>query len=316
MARTAGMVAPAATAAPTPSAAATNVTDPSLIRAGDTYYLFSSGPGIELRESTDLIDWKRVGSVFPCIPAWALAMVPGATSVWAPDISYFDGAYHLYYAVSTFGSQRSVIGLATSPTLDPSAPGYGWVDHGLVVASQPRRDHFNAIDPNVLVDPASNVWLAFGSQWSGIKLVPLDPTTGKPWPSRGPVALAARPAGQPIEAPFLFHRGDFYYLFVSFDNCCQGAASSYKIMVGRSTRVTGPFLDESGRLMTRGGGSLVLAGSGRFRGPGSNAVIDSGGQTWLVYQAYDALNAGIPTLQVRSLDWTASGWPVAGAALS
>src|SRR5262249_15563398 len=160
---------------------------------------------------------------FATIPGWALARVPGATSIWAPDISYFNGRYHLYYAVSTFGSQRSVIGLATNTTLDPSAPGYQWVDQGEVIASRPGRSHFNAIDPNLVIDPQSRVWLAFGSQWSGLKLVSIDPATGKlRHPGDVLHSLASRPGHAPIEAPFLLEKDGYSYLFASFDACCMG----------------------------------------------------------------------------------------------
>jgi arabinan endo-1,5-alpha-L-arabinosidase len=294
-----------------------NVTDPSIIKVGATYYLFSSGPGIQVRESADLKNWAALGSVFPTIPAWALTLIPNASSIWAPDISLWNGQYHLYYAVSTFGSQRSVIGLATNTTLDPRAAGYHWVDRGAVIQSQPGRDNFNAIDPNLAADGAGNFWLAFGSQWSGIKLLRLSPTTGLPSQAAQPIALAARPGAKQIEAPFVFRQGSYFYLFVSFDRCCEGSASTYKLMVGRSSTVNGPYLDHSGKPMTRGGGTLVLAGSGRFRGPGSSAVITTGTGTDLVYQAYDAWNGGIPTLQVRPLAWTDDGWPVvAGDPLS
>jgi arabinan endo-1,5-alpha-L-arabinosidase len=290
------------------------VTDPSLIKQGNAYYLFSSGAGIEIRESADLMHWTPRGEVFDKVPARARAKVPGTSGIWAPDISFFDGEYHLYYAVSTFGGQRSVIGLATNTTLDPSAPGYKWVDRGEVVESRPGRDNFNAIDPNVVIDAGANVWLAFGSQWSGIKLLRLDPTTGLRAGGRlgKLVAIASRPRAEPIEAPFVFQRGGYDYLFTSFDRCCTGAASTYKIMVGRSVSVTGPYLDRSGRPMTRGGGTLVLAGAGRFHGPGSNAVLSVGDRAYLVYQAYDTWNKATPTLQIRPLSWTPDGWPVAG----
>ncbi len=290
------------------------VSDPRIIQQGSTFYVFSTGPGIPIRASTDLIHWHEVGQVFAAVPAWALAQVPGATEFWAPDISFFDGTYHLYYAVSTFGSQRSVIGLATNTTLDPSAPGYHWIDQGEVIASSPGQTNFNAIDPNLVIDPRTGVWLAFGSQWSGIKLVPINPSTGKP-SSTTILSLASRPNAEPIEAPFIFQRNGYYYLFVSYDMCCMGDRSTYKIMVGRSTSITGPYLARNGQPMTQGGATLVLAGNARFKGPGHNAVFATGSQDWLVYHTYDVQNNGTATLQIRPLSWTANGWPVAGAPL-
>src|SRR5262249_43165491 len=198
------------------------------------------------------------------------------------------------------GGQRSVIGLATNATLDPSSPAYHWVDQGEVVASIPGRSNFNAIDPNIAIDARSRVWLAFGSQWSGIKLLPIDPATGKPPAAHHRAhALASRPGSQPIEASFIFPRNGYYYLFVSFDRCCMGARSTYKIMVGRSRSITGPYVDRAGRPMSRGGGTLVLASNERFRGPGHNAVLADGAAADLVYHTYDVLDEGTPTLQIR-----------------
>jgi arabinan endo-1,5-alpha-L-arabinosidase len=309
------VAAPVAAVAPEAGAGqVTGVTDPRIIEQGGTYYLFSTGPGIPIRTSTDLTHWSEAGQVFAATPRWALAKVPGATSIWAPDISYYNGLYHLYYAVSTFGGQRSVIGLATNTTLDPSAPGYHWVDQGEVIGSRPRRNNYNAIDPNIAIDAQARVWLAFGSQWSGIKLVRIDAATGKPQGAHARMySLASRPSGRPIEAPFLFQRNGYYYLFVSFDSCCMGVNSTYKIMVGRSRSIEGPYLDSDGRPMTRGGGTLVLGSNARFHGPGHNAVLVGGDTDDLVYHTYDALDQGIPTLQIRPLDWTADNWPVAGA---
>jgi arabinan endo-1,5-alpha-L-arabinosidase len=295
----------------------TGVTDARVIEQDHRYYLFSTGPGIPIRESADLTHWTEIGQVFAAVPAWAQAKVPGATEFWAPDVSYFGGLYHVFYAVSTFGGQQSVFGLATNTTLDPSAPGYHWVDRGEVVESAPGVTDFNAIDPDLVIDPRSGVWLAFGSQWGGVKLVAIDPATGKPPASagttaNGAVTLAARPGGGPIEAPFVFQRGGYYYLFVSFDACCMGSRSTYKIMVGRSTSVTGPYLARNGKPMAQGGATLVLAGNAHYRGPGHNSVFSDGTSDWLVYHAYDTRNGGTATLQIRPLSWSADGWPVPG----
>src|SRR5579875_236371 len=158
------------------------VHDPSIIREGSTYYVFSTdGPNqsgyIPIRCSTDKIAWSSCGYVFSSLPSWIATAVPGATNIWAPDISYFNGEYHLYYAVSTFGSNVSAIGLATNTTLNSSDPDYQWVDQGMILQST-STDNFNAIDPNILVDTDGSVWLTYGSFWSGIYQQQIDPATG------------------------------------------------------------------------------------------------------------------------------------------
>jgi arabinan endo-1,5-alpha-L-arabinosidase len=298
------------------------VTDPAIIKQGSTYYIFSTGPGIPIRASTDLVHWQLDCQVFSALPAWAASMVPGASELWAPGIAYFNGEYHLYYAVSTFGSNRSVIGLATNLTLDPTARDYRWVDQGAVIASTPGKTDWNAIDPAPIVADGTHVWLAFGSQWSGIKLAAIDPATGKLIAGNVPrgsspiaklFSLASRPTSGPIEAPFIVYNDGYYYLFVSFNDCCMGAASTYEIAVGRSRSITGPYRDRSGKPMTHGGGTLVLRGSGTVRGPGSNGILADGGQDWIVYHYYDAADGGIAKLGIQPLAWTSDGWPVAEA---
>ena len=233
--------------------------DPSVIRQGSTYYVFTSdwfglpaGNYLPIRCSQDELNWASCGSVFSRIPAWVQRKVPGATALWAPDISYFNGLYHVYYAGSTSGSQRSVIGLATNPTLDPADPAYRWVDAGEVLESAPGDD-FNAIDPNIAVDATGNVWMTFGSYWSGIKQIQIDPLTGVPAANATRVALATRPqvSNDPIEGASVVRHGGFYYLFVSVDYCCNqnAATDNYKEMVGRSISPQGPFADMDGTLM-------------------------------------------------------------------
>ena len=288
------------------------VHDPSIIRCGKYYYIFSTGDRIPIRRSEDLKEWESVGSVFDEIPAWGKDAIPGVRNIWAPDISYHRGVYYLYYALSTFGSNRSCIGLVTNTTLDPDDPDYKWVDQGKVIGSEPG-DNWNAIDPNIVTDDRGKIWLAFGSFWDGIKLTRLDSATMKPV-SAAPVliSLARRITTRAIEAPFIVRKNGYYYLFVSFDFCCRGVKSTYKIMMGRSVRVDGPYYDRTGKKMLYGGGSLVLRSRGRWRGPGHNAVLLTENGDWLIYHTYDANNYGIPTLQIRSLEWDADDWPVAG----
>ncbi len=287
----------------------TFVHDPVMTKEGGKYYLFSTGAGVPIRCSDNMEVWRNCGSVFTGAPAWARDAVPGVSDLWAPDVSYFNGEFHLYYSASTFGSNHSAIGLATSPTLDPGSADYGWTDHGMVVRSF-RSNDYNAIDPNVVMDEEGVPWLSFGSFWTGIKQVRLDSLTGKPSePTPTIHSLASRPPATPaIEAPFIIEHGDFYYLFVSFDACCRGAESTYNVRVGRSENVSGPYLDQGGKSLLEGGGTLLLSGTGQWKGTGHNGIFEEDGTTYLVYHAYDAFNNGVPNLRISPLVWDA-GWP-------
>jgi arabinan endo-1,5-alpha-L-arabinosidase len=284
----------------------TGAHDPVVIRAGDRYYLFHTGRGIPTKTSTNLTQWSGGGSVFSSNPSWIAGQVPGATDLWAPDISYFGGVYHLYYSASTFGENRSCIGHATRPALDSGS----WTDQGPAICSNTgsTRDDWNAIDPNVIVDGNGTPYLSFGSFWSGIKMIQLDQAGVRVGTDLR--AIANRPsAGGALEAPYIVRRCGYYYLFVSWDRCCQGVSSTYNIRVGRSTSVTGPFTDKAGMAMMSGGGTLVLQGNSTWHGPGHNAVIFSGGASYNVYHAYSGPGG---TLRISDLVWDADGWPVSG----
>ncbi len=301
------------------------VHDPSLIRQGENYYVFSSDPrgragqaSLPIRCSQDEVTWARCGHVFAQIPAWVQSRVPGGLALWAPDISFFGGLYHLYYAGSTTGSQRSVIGLATSPTLDQTSPAYAWTDRGEVLASQPGMD-FNAIDPNILVDTDGSVWLTYGSFWSGIKQLQLDPATGAVLAGARRYDLAARNSGglDPIEGASLVHHGAYYYLFVSIDFCCNPdvTTDNYKEAFGRGTTPHGPFTDRNGKPMLRGGGTVILAGNGAgnstWNAPGGGSVyIDpETGTATLAFHALDMQRNGATNLWLKQIEWQ-DDWPV------
>jgi arabinan endo-1,5-alpha-L-arabinosidase len=299
------------------------VHDPTMAREGGTYYVFSTGDpagvigngNIQIRTSSDLRSWTYDGTVFAQKPAWITAALGAIPNLWAPDISYFAGLWHLYYAGSSFGSNNSVIGLATTPTLDPSSPRYHWTDDGLVFQST-TADDFNAIDPSLVSGPSGTKWLAFGSFWSGIKLLQLDAATGKPASSSPDItSLAQQPAPDPLEGATITSHGGYYYLFASLGFCCRGIGSSYSIIVGRSTSVAGPYTDPEGTdLMNAGGGEVQGAVQGMI-GPGSASVYQDGSNSYLVYHYYDAFENGDAWLQVRPIIWTSSGWPVTGQAL-
>jgi arabinan endo-1,5-alpha-L-arabinosidase len=328
--------------------------DPSIAYDHGTYYVFATGavhpdhaegpppapptgeakptrpataqlPQFPIRCSPDLHTWTRCGAVFPAIPEWIQQLSPRTEELWAPDISYFDGLYHLYYAFSAFGKNTSGIALATNVTLDPHSPSYKWVDRGLVLQSF-ATDDFNAIDPNLVLDAHGEAWLAFGSFWKGIFMRHLDRKTGLlsksdtkiyPLASRyaGPLMQPRSPKLPPdaeaVEAPFVVHHGSYYYLFTSWDLCCRGTKSTYRTMVGRATSVTGPYLDRTGKPLLEGGGTPLLTANKVWLGPGGESVLRLPGpgpeKDIIVFHAYSATD-GHPALHISTLTWD-DGWP-------
>jgi arabinan endo-1,5-alpha-L-arabinosidase len=284
--------------------------DPTIVAGGGAYYRFSSGLGVPTAVSKDLKAWRQAGPVFAKIPAWTREAVPGSTDFWAPEVVKMGDRCRIYYSVSTFGSNLSAIGMASSPSLDPSSPGYLWTDEGQVIASRPADD-FNAIDPCVAFDAEGIPWMAFGSFWSGIKIVKLDGATGKlAEPGAAPLSIARRPESpDAIEGAYILPRAGRYYLFVSFDFCCRGSRSSYNMRVGRSDSITGPYIDRGGKSLLEGGGTLIREGGARYKGPGHCSVLVEGDTCYLVYHAYDAQRAGMARLRIEPLQWSADGWP-------
>jgi arabinan endo-1,5-alpha-L-arabinosidase len=302
-------------------AGAVVVHDPVMIKQGDTYYEFNTGQGIEVHSSKDLKTWKSEPPVFERAPEWTFTTVPGFKGhIWAPDISEHNGTYYLYYAISIPGKITSAIGVATNKTLDRSSADFKWVDEGMVVQSVVGRDMWNAIDSQLAMDDKGTAWLAFGSFWSGIKLVKMRPDLlrvaepqewyGLAKRERSVLRPDADPEPAAIEAPFIFRKGDYYYLFVSWDYCCRGVQSTYKVAVGRSKSITGPYLDKTKVDMARGGGTVVVAGSDRWPGVGHSATYTFDGKDYLIYHAYDARDDGKPKLKILELQWDSDGWPV------
>jgi arabinan endo-1,5-alpha-L-arabinosidase len=303
--------------------------DPVMARDKGTYYLFATGPGISVWSSRDLQQWRHEPPVFPEPPAWATEAVPGFRGhIWAPDISYQNGQYYLYYSVSAFGKNTSCIGVATNVTLDPADPRFHWEDHGKVIQSIPGRTNWNAIDPNLVRGDDGTPYLVFGSFWDGIKIAQLRPDLcGLAVDPDALPTLASRkrdpadpnlpaPAGNPadaggnaIEAPFVFKHDGYFYLFASIDYCCRGPKSNYKMIVGRARNVTGPYLDRSGARLDHGGGTLLLEGDANWYGLGHCGVYDFDGTDFIVFHAYDAADQGKAKLRLEKLRWDAEGWP-------
>lgn len=313
-----------------------SVHDPVMIRQNGTYYLFATGRGISVWASPDLVHWTRQEPVFSEPPAWAVEAIPTFRGhIWAPDISFHDGTYYLYYSVSAFGKNTSCIGAATNTTLDPNDPDFKWVDHGKVIQSFPGLTNWNAIDPNIIEDMDGTPYMVFGSFWDGLKLVQLTPDRlglaedwetiptvasrkanpddpNPPAPGNNPVDAG----GNAIEAPFIFKQGNYYYFFASIDYCCRGANSTYKMIVGRAKDVAGPYVDRDGRRLTHGGGTLLLEGDENWYGVGHNAVARFDDTDYLIYHAYDAHDErGRSKLRINKIKWDDAGWPTVGEAV-
>jgi arabinan endo-1,5-alpha-L-arabinosidase len=300
--------------------------DPVMMKQDSMYYLFATGNGISVWSSEDRKTWKKEKPLFDAPPAWAVALVPGFKGhIWAPDISYHNGLYYLYYSVSAFGKNTSCIGVAVNKTLNPNASNYRWEDKGKLIQSVPGRDLWNAIDPNLIVDENNMPWLSFGSWWGGIKLVKLAASLTSLAEPQEWYSIARRPrdyatndtsgGAAAIEGPFIYKRGKYYYLFVSFDICCQGPKSTYKIMVGRSEKVTGPYFDKAGVRMDRNGGTLLLQGDSSWYAAGHNSVYDFDAKTYMIFHGYDARDKGRSKLRIEELVWDAAGWPIVKSSL-
>ena len=288
--------------------------DPSIAVLEDGLVSFATGverapDGGQIRTKTspDGRHWEESGALPGGVPQWvteALGITP--PNLWAPSVFERDGTHYLYYAGSSFGLNNSVIGVMENPALDAADPTAGWIDRGMVVRSQPRDD-FNAIDP-FRIDTGGRAFLAFGSFWDGIRMIELDPETGLALPDTPMVRLASRGGGA-IEAPAILEHDGRFYLFVSFDKCCAGLASTYRIMVGRADAVEGPYLDRDGKPLLEGGGTELLKSTGRYRGPGGQEVFRRDGRPWLAYHWYDRDQGGIPKLALSPIRFDAEGWP-------
>ena len=287
--------------------------DPSsIVKCKDEYWVFYTGRGVPSYHSRDLVRWELGPAVFSTAPEWIAKLVPENRhmSYWAPDVIRLGDRYLLYYAVSSFGKMTSAIGLATNPTLDPDAPASHWTDQGFVVRTQ-DGDGYNAIDPSVFHDRDGSLWLAFGSFWSGIKLIQLDPQTGKRMAPDSKLFSIAY--NESIEASYLCRHDEYYYLFVNWGGCCRGPESTYNIRLGRSKSVTGPYLDKAGVDLLHSGGSLFLATTnGPLIGPGHAGTLNAPGKDWFTSDFEGDLRmGGRATLAIMPLRWNADGWPEA-----
>jgi arabinan endo-1,5-alpha-L-arabinosidase len=286
-----------------------HVHDPStIVKCRNEFWVFYTGRGVPSYHSKDLVTWESGPRVFTNTPAWTDQAVPGhrGSFFWAPDIIQLGDRYLLYYAVSTFGKKVSAIGLATNPTLDPNDLRFQWTDCGPVIQSTDTND-FNTIDPAIFHDADGKLWLSFGSFWSGIKLIQLDPKTGQRVALDSPIYSLAH--NDSIEASYIYRHDDFYYLFVNWGLCCRGTNSTYEIRTGRSKNITGPYYDADGMDLLNDGGTVFLKTSGPFIGPGHAGIITANGTNWFSCHFYDGTRRGLSTLAILPLHWRTNGWP-------
>lgn len=286
--------------------------DPVMAYENGTYHLYCTGMGLQHATSTDLKTWTvKAAPTMSVIPKWTHDSVPGFSNhVWAPDIIKYRGKWWMAYSCSTFGKNTSAIGLLSARTLDA---GSTWNDEGALICSREGRDNWNAIDPNFVIDDKGEPWLTFGSFWDGIQLVRLD-TTMHVAKGHKTKTIARRLLGvemdNPVEAPFIFKHGGYYYLFVSWDYCCRGMKSTYKVVVGRSKNIEGPYLDRNGKDMAQCGGTLVIEGDKKeFEAAGHCSAYTFQGMDYFLCHGYAAALGGASILICKEIKWTDDGWP-------
>jgi arabinan endo-1,5-alpha-L-arabinosidase len=313
-----------------------NVHDPSCIKAGEFFYLYSTDAiyfkerpekedfpekmgNIQVRRSKDLVNWEFIGWAFDTIPAEAvqyLASVSGGKkpqNIWAPYVIEWKGQYRMYFAVSLFGAKTSYLGLAVS-----SSPEGPWDQKGAVVKTD-DTDPMNAIDPTVIADAKTGRhWMHYGSFFGGLYCVELNPETGHTLKDGDKGHLVARRAEyrtRNLEAPEIIYNPelDKFYLFTSYD----ALFSHYNIRVGRSDKPEGPFVDCFGKdLADTTNNYPILTYAYRFShhpgwaGVGHCGVINDNGRYFMFHQGRLAPDNLMIVLHVREMFWNSDGWPV------
>jgi arabinan endo-1,5-alpha-L-arabinosidase len=273
--------------------------DPStIIQCDGKFYTY--GTGTSALVSDDGWTWRR--GVAP-------SSASGPARGVAPDVIHIGDRYYFYYAKNVGAQPKAVVLMLWNKTLDPNSPDFKWEDGG-IVASSDGVEFCNAIDPGALLDPTDGkLWLVYGSYFGYIRLVQLDPKTGmRVDPNDKPVDIAIN-----CEAAEMIYHDGWYYLLATHGSCCRGADSGYNIRVGRSRRVTGPFLDHMGIDMLQGGGKLFVGSGGRVIGPGHFGLLDLGDgvQKFSCHYEADLDRGGASVLDIRPVLWK-DGWPVAG----
>jgi arabinan endo-1,5-alpha-L-arabinosidase len=285
------------------------VHDPVMIKEGDTYYIFQTGFGVGAKTSKDRIMWYRDSGIFDRneLPKWFTKDIAEQKGhLWAPDIHYRDGKYHMYYSVSAWMNFNSSIGYASNTTLNRKDPKYKWIDHGQVISYKNGGEGVNVIDPNVFVDKDKKVWLVYGSYKAGLRMVELDRKTGMLKNDPPKLVTLTTSLGEGV---FIIQGPKYYYIFASRGRCCAGMQSTYQIVVGRSKTVTGPYLNKDGQSWVDNKYSVFLAGDSSAPGKGHNGFFTEGDTTFIVYHAYTRAANGASLLNIKPLYMDDQDWP-------
>ncbi|KAJ7091299.1 glycosyl hydrolase [Mycena crocata] len=283
---------------------------PSLCKMGSTYFILTGGVGIPIYTSTDLVNWSAAGKVWPNGASWTDQYTGGSNlKLWAPDCKVVNGVMHVYYCASTIGSQNSAIFYARSTT---GASG-SFTNGGLVIATS-NSNNYNAIDPSLSTDPVN--YLTFGSYWTGIYGIQINPTTMLPVAGATLDHLAQRtngaaPAGGAAseEAPVIMKYGNWWYLFTSWNSDNE----YYQVRVARSSAHNGGYAGSAGLSALTNGGGLILDRHDAVLGPGGqDTFVNDNGDVYLVYH-YKIGSPGALKFQIGLNRMNmSSGWPVVG----
>jgi arabinan endo-1,5-alpha-L-arabinosidase len=285
------------------------VHDPVMIKQGDTYYVFHTGKGISIKTSKDRIHWTNAGRVFSAdnLPAWFKSDISNQDgSLWAPDIHYYKGKYYLYYSVSAWMNFNSSVGLAINTTLDPNDPTYKWVDQGQIISFKNGGEGVNVIDPNAMQDKDGRDWLVYGSYQKGLRLVELDPKTGKLLQDPPELTTITTKLG---EGSFIIRGPKYYYIFASRGICCKGLSSTYQVVIGRSKNIQGPYLNKNGESWVDNKYTLFMEGNYEEPGRGHNGFITDRDTTFIVYHAYTRSANGASLLNIKTMYMDDEDWP-------
>ncbi|KAF2728650.1 putative arabinan endo-1,5-alpha-L-arabinosidase A [Polyplosphaeria fusca] len=293
----------------------TNAHDPSLIRrtSDGTYFRFSTGNKIAIHTAPSIQGpWTYKGAA---LPSGSKINKPGRTDLWAPDVSKVGNTYYLYYSVSTFGSQDSAIGVATSTSMDPGS----WTDGGSTGIQSSAGKAYNAIDGNLVFDGTRYV-MSFGSFWHGLYSVGMGNPPVRVGEGGASANVGYVPSGEHAqEAAFVYGEGGWWYLFFSVGKCCgydsgrPAKGAEYRIMVCRSREVGAGYVDQKGTACTAGGGTTVLESHDWVYGPGGQGVFSDPSLGPVLYYHYVDTRIGYADGQkqfgINKLSF-ASGWPV------